>query len=120
MRLAWMSPILFIGAVIIGVILSFAVTAFTSPHPVEQPVVVITPIPTPAPVYITPEPTKMSIPATMAPLPTPTGGTTTFYKAQQDIADTMTAAMNIMMLIMVIIPAGLILSLVIGAFRQDD
>ncbi len=48
------TPLLFICAVIVGVALSFAFAAFSSPHVVEQPTIVITPVPTPQPVYIQP------------------------------------------------------------------
>ncbi len=60
LRLAWLPPILFFGAIIIGVILSFAVASITSPHPVEQPKIVLTLVPTPAPVLI--QPTSAPVP----------------------------------------------------------
>jgi hypothetical protein len=58
MKIAFLSPLLFLAAIIVGLVLSFAITAYSVPHPVETPVIVITPVPTPAPVYINPSPTS--------------------------------------------------------------
>ncbi len=51
MKIAKLTPLAFVAAIIVGVVLSFAFAAVTSPHVVEQPVIVITPVPTPQPVY---------------------------------------------------------------------
>lgn len=48
------TPLLFVCAIVVGIALSFAFASFSSPHVVEQPVIVITPVPTPQPVYVQP------------------------------------------------------------------
>jgi len=57
MKIAFLSPLLFVAAIIVGIVLSFAITAYSVPQSVGTPVVTITPVPTPAPVYIDPSPT---------------------------------------------------------------
>jgi hypothetical protein len=54
MKIALVSPMKFIAAVIIGIVLAMAISAILAPHPVETPPIEITPVPTPAPVYIQP------------------------------------------------------------------
>ena len=48
-------------AIGIGIILSFFFIAMTVPQTVEQPVIEITPVPTPEPVYLEPETTPIAI-----------------------------------------------------------
>jgi hypothetical protein len=56
MKLFYLPPKKFAEAVIIAVILSFSVSMIMLPHQVETPIVEITPVPTPEPVYIKPTP----------------------------------------------------------------
>jgi hypothetical protein len=58
------TPLLFVCAIVVGIALSFAFAAFTSPHVVEQPTIVITPVPTPQPVYVQQTPQSTPIPVT--------------------------------------------------------
>lgn len=54
MKLVYMTPFQFFGAIFVGIVLSFAIGMMTVPHPVVAPPVVITTVPTPAPVQIQP------------------------------------------------------------------
>lgn len=55
-----LSLIQILGAVILGVVLSFAIIATSAPNPVDVEKTVITPVPTPEPVYEDePEPTPV-------------------------------------------------------------
>lgn len=51
MKIALLTPMKFVAAIIVGIVLAIAVASITAPHPVETPPIVITPAPTPAPVY---------------------------------------------------------------------
>ena len=46
-------------AILIGIFASIALGTLLVPHPVETPPIVVTPVPTPAPVYITIAPTPV-------------------------------------------------------------
>ncbi len=115
MTIAWLNPRVFIGAIIVGLVLSFAIAAITTPHPVEQPVVVITPVPTPQPVYITPEPTKITIPATMAPLPT-SNEDKTFNKVNTELNDSISSAFSIISISTIALLGIMIISIIGGLF----
>lgn len=54
MKIIGLTGTQFAVAVIVALSLCFAFIAFTSPHPVEQPKIVLTPVPTPQPVYVKP------------------------------------------------------------------
>ena len=59
MKIAGLTPLQIIAAIIIGIVAAVAVGSLTAPHPVETPPIVVTPVPTPAPVYITVAPTPV-------------------------------------------------------------
>ncbi len=54
MKIIGLTGTQFIVAIIFALAVCFVVITATSPHPVEQPTIVLTPVPTPAPVLIQP------------------------------------------------------------------
>jgi hypothetical protein len=62
MKIFWLTPGQLAGAFVIGLSIVLALMYATVPHPVEVPVQIITPVPTPPPVVITEQPININLP----------------------------------------------------------
>jgi hypothetical protein len=98
-KIAFLTPLQFITAIAVGIIVAVAIASLTVPHPVEQKVIVITPVPTPAPVYV--QPTAQPI--------QPTTQTQPIHEIPED-------TMGILAILPIAIVGVGIMTIIIGAF----
>jgi hypothetical protein len=111
MKIFFLKPGLFITATIIGILLAFALSPMTTPVQVEQKPIEITPVPTPAPVYVQPS---------VAPTVVPTGSYSTLSQEEKDalMVEELVAAVNTSMSFMLPAVIGLVvITILLSAIR---
>jgi hypothetical protein len=112
MRIFWLTPGQLAGALFIGLSIVLFSMYVMIPHPVEFPIQIITPVPTPPPVVITEQPVITAQP-------------TSLVNYSQDLFALSGASsetfkiFNLIAIILVIIPIITILYMLIGVTRRD-
>jgi hypothetical protein len=103
------------AALVFGLLIAFTITYITVPHPVEVPVQVITPIPTPPPVVITEHPVgvvhKVYPSATMS---------EAWNKSISGIDESIFVAFNLVPIMLVIVAVVMIITMMGGMFGGRD
>ena len=113
MKIAGLTPLQIIAAIGIGIVFSFALGSLTAPHPVETPPIIVTPVPTPAPVYIHPTSAPTMLPQEPEVQPQLT---MTF----EDLNLAMTDLLGAMVPLVMLMTALVVLTMVIRAFSWVD
>jgi hypothetical protein len=100
------------AALVFGLLIAFTITYVTVPHPVEVPLQVVTPVPTPPPVVITEHPAEFVHPsATMS---------ESWNKTISGMDESIFVAFNILPIMLMIIVVIMILSVMGGIFGGRD
>jgi len=103
------------AALVFGLFIAFTITYVTVPHPVEVPVQVIAPVPTPPPVVITEHPVEVvhevHPSATMSEV---------WNKTISDMDESVFIAFNLLPIILLVVAVIMIITMMGGMFRDGD